>query len=148
MNRTLAALVLAALAIAAITALAGCGGDSEDEAVAKKPEEKGTLLKIRDASTPGKWDFDTHRLTAKAGKVTIEFHNASGLGHNVRVHTGKCCFKPGYKDVGGTRVIGAVDSDKRETIRATLDLKPGTYTFLCPIAGHFQAGQHGTLIVE
>ena len=148
MNRTLAPLVLAALVLTAITAFAGCAGDSEDKAVAKKPQEKGTLLKISDTSTPGEWDFDTHRLTAKAGKVTIEFHNDSGLGHNVRVHTGKCCLKPGYKDVGGTEVIGAVDSDKRTTIRATLDLKPGTYTFLCPIAGHFQAGQHGTLIVE
>jgi plastocyanin len=138
MNRTVAALVLAVLA-----AFASCGGDSENE-VAKN----GTVLRIRDTSKPGKWDFDTHRLTAKAGKVTIEFHNDSGLGHNVRIHTGTCCLKPGYRDVGGTAVIGAVDSDKRTTIRATLDLKPGTYTFLCPIAGHFQAGQHGTLVVE
>jgi uncharacterized cupredoxin-like copper-binding protein len=137
----------AALALAALTASSGCGGDSEDEAVAKKPLEEGTLLKLRDTSKPGEWDFDTHRLTAKAGKVTIELHNASGLGHNVRVHTGKCCFKPGYKDLGGTDVIGATDSDKRESVRATLDLKPGTYTFLCPIPGHFQAGQHGTLVV-
>ena len=148
MNRTLAPLVVVALVLAAVTALTGCGGDSEDEAVAKQPQEERTLLKIRDTSKPGKWDFDTHRLMAKAGKVTIEFHNDSGLGHNVRVHTGKCCFKPGYKDVGGTEVIGAIDSDKRDTVRATLDLKPGTYTFLCPIAGHFQAGQHGTLVVE
>jgi uncharacterized cupredoxin-like copper-binding protein len=148
MNRTLAPLVLAALVLAAITAFNGCGGDSEDKAVAKKPQEEGAVLRITDTSKPGKWDFDTHRLTAKAGQVTIEFHNASGLGHNVRVHTGKCCFKPGYKDVGGTGVIGAVDSDKRESVRATLDLKPGTYTFLCPIPGHFQAGQHGTLVVE
>ena len=143
MNRTLAALVLAPIA-----AFTGCGGDSEDEAAAKKPQKEPTLLKIRDTSKPGEWDFDTHRLTAKAGKVTIEFHNASGLGHNVRVHTGTCCFKPGYKDVGGTEVIGSTPSDKRETVRATLDLKPGTYTFLCPIPGHFQAGQHGTLVVE
>ena len=148
MNRPFAFLVLAALVLAAITALTGCGGDSEDKAVAKKPQDEGTVLRIRDTSKPGKWDFDTHRLTAKAGKVTIVFHNDSGLGHNVRVHTGKCCMKPGYKDVGGTEVIGAVDSDKRETVRATLNLKPGTYTFLCPIAGHFQAGQHGTLVVE
>ena len=148
MNRTHAAPMLAALVLAAIAALTGCGGDSEDEAAAKKPHQEGTVLKISDTSKPGKWDFDTHNLRAKAGKVTIEFHNDSGLGHNVRVHTGKCCFKSHYKDVGGTEVIGAVDSDKRDTIRATLDLKPGTYTFLCPIAGHWQAGQHGTLVVE
>jgi uncharacterized cupredoxin-like copper-binding protein len=138
-----------ALALVAIAAGTGCGGDdSDDGSAAQAAEDQATVLKIRDTSTPGKWAFDTHRLTAKAGKVTIELHNDSGLGHNVRVHTGKCCFKPGYKDVGGTAVIGATSSDKRETIRATLDLKPGTYTFLCAIPGHFQAGQHGTLVVS
>ena len=80
--------------------------------------------------------------------MTIELHNDSGLGHNVRVHTGDCCFEPGYKDLGGTEVVGATSSDKRDTVRATLDLKPGTYTFLCAIPGHFQAGQHGTLVVK
>ena len=143
MNRT-----FAAAALAALTAVTGCAGDSDDEPAAKEPQGQVTVLKIRDTSTPGKWAFDTKRLTAKAGKVTIELHNDSGLGHNVRVHTGKCCFKPGYKDVGGTAVIGATSSDKRETVRATLDLEPGTYTFLCSIPGHFQAGQRGTLIVS
>lgn len=144
MNRKFAALVLAALA-----GTTGCdGSDSEDATAAKEPPARGTVLTISDTSTPGNWSFDKKKLTAKAGKVTIEFHNSSGLGHNVRVHTGKCCFEEGYKDLGGTAVIGAVNSDTRDTVRATLNLKPGTYTFLCPIAGHFQAGQHGTLTVE
>jgi uncharacterized cupredoxin-like copper-binding protein len=145
MKRTFTALVLAAIAV-----ISGCGGDDADDgsAVAKAPDEPTTVLKISDTSKPGDWSFDTKKLTAKAGKVTIELHNDSGLGHNVRVHTGKCCFKPGYKDVGGTAVIGATDSDKRDTVRTTLDLEPGTYTFLCAIPGHFQAGQRGTLVVS
>jgi plastocyanin len=138
----------AALVLVAISATAGCGGDDSDEAsAAKAPEGQATVVTIRDTSKPGDWSFDTQKLTAKAGKVTIELHNDSGLGHNVRVHTGKCCFKPGYKDLGGTEVVGSTDSDKRDTVRATLDLEPGTYTFLCSIPGHFQAGQHGTLVV-
>lgn len=143
MNRTYAALVLAAL-----TATTGCGDDSKEATGAETPQEPATVLKIRDTSRPGNWSFDKTKLTAKAGKVTIELHNGSGLGHNVRVHTGKCCFKPGYKDLGGTEVIGATPSDSRDTIRATLDLEPGTYTFLCSIPGHFQTGQHGTLVVN
>jgi uncharacterized cupredoxin-like copper-binding protein len=145
MKRTFTALVLAAIA-----GTTGCGGDDADDgsAAAKAPEEPTTVLKISDTSKPGDWSFDTKKLTAKAGKVTIELHNDSGLGHNVRVHTGKCRFKPGYKDVGGTAVIGATDSDMRDTVRASLDLKPGTYTFLCAIPGHFQAGQRGTLVVS
>jgi len=139
-----------AVALAAIAATTGCGGDDSDDgsAAAKAPDAQAAVLKISDTSKPGDWSFDTKKLTAKAGKVTIELHNDSGLGHNVRVHTGKCCFKPGYKDVGGTAVIGATDSDKRDTVSATLDLKPGTYTFLCAIPGHFQAGQRGTLVVS
>jgi uncharacterized cupredoxin-like copper-binding protein len=143
MNRTFGAVVLAA-----ITATAGCGDDSDERSADKAPQGQGTVLKVRDTSTPGNWSFDTRRLTAKAGKVTLELHNGSGLGHNVRVHTGKCCFKPGFKDLGGTEVIGATSSDKRDTAKATLNLEPGTYTFLCSIPGHFQTGQHGTLVVS
>ena len=79
----------------------------DGSAVAKPPDEPITVLKISDTSKPGDWSFDTKKLTAKAGKVTIELQNDSGLGHNVRVHTGKCCFKPGYRGLGGTAVIGA-----------------------------------------
>ena len=102
MKRTVTALALAVLA-----ATTGCAGDDSDDgsAAAQAADAPATVLKISDTSKPGAWDFDTHRLTANAGKVTIEFHNDSGLGHNVRVHTGKCCFNPGYKDVGGTDVI-------------------------------------------
>jgi plastocyanin len=138
----------AALALAAITAISACGSDnSDDVAAANEPGGQGTVLKIKDTSRPGDWSFDKKKLTAEAGKVTIELHNESGLGHNVRVHTGRCCFKPGYKDLGGTEVIGATSSDKRSTVKATLDLEPGTYTFLCSIPGHFQSGQRGTLVV-
>jgi plastocyanin len=143
MKRLFAALVLAALAGAS-----GCGDDSGDASAASESPERGTILNLSDTSTPGKWSFDKRRLTAKAGRVTIELHNASGLGHNVRVHTGRCCFKAGYKDLGGTAVIGATDMDKRKTVRATLNLEPGTYTYLCSIPGHYQTGQHGMLVVR
>ena len=144
MKSTAAAVVL----VAAVAGATGCADDSGDATAANAPKDRGTVLKLSDTSKPGKWSFDKTKLTAKAGKVTIVFHNDSGLGHQVRVHTGKCCLKPGYKDLGGTRVIGAVDSDKQTTARATLNLKPGTYTYLCAIPGHFQAGQHGTLVVN
>jgi plastocyanin len=143
MRRTLVAVVLAALAGGT-----GCGDDSGDASAASEHLEQGTILKLSDSSTPGKWAFDKKRLTAKAGRVTIELRNASALGHNVRVHTGRCCFKPGYKDLGGTAVIGATDMDTRKAVRATLKLEPGTYTYLCSIPGHYQTGQHGSLVVR
>jgi uncharacterized cupredoxin-like copper-binding protein len=146
MKRTLSALVLAAITAAATT---GCGDDDTDEAAAAQgAPEQSAVLTIRDTSTPGDWSFDTKRLAAEAGRITIELQNDSGLGHNVRVHTGKCCFKPGFKDLGGTEVIGSTKSDTRDSVKATLSLAPGTYTFLCSIPGHFQAGQRGTLVVS
>jgi plastocyanin len=30
----------------------------------------------------------------------------------------------------------------------TATLKPGTYTYLCPVPGHAQAGMRGTLVVK
>ena len=40
MNRTLAPLVLAALVLTAITAFAGCAGDSQEDAAAEKPRRR------------------------------------------------------------------------------------------------------------
>jgi hypothetical protein len=86
MMRTFAVLVLAT-----ITAITGCSGsDSDDGSAAEAAQVKATVLRIKDTSTPGDWAFDTTRLTAKPGRVTIELQNDSGLGHNVRVHTGRC----------------------------------------------------------
>jgi uncharacterized cupredoxin-like copper-binding protein len=137
-----------ALVLAVAAAITGCGDDSEDASAANARQEERTVLKITDTSTPGNWSFDEKRLTAKAGEVTIHLQNGSGLGHNVRVHSGPCCFKPGFKDLGGTDVIGATSSDSRDTAKATLNLEAGTYTFLCSIPGHYQTGQHGTLVVN
>ena len=129
---------------------AGCGEDSENQESAPKAESgPATVLQLRDTSTPGKWSFDKKKLTAKAGRVTIEFTNPGDLGHNVRVQSGeKCCFGPGFKDLGGTQVIGGLAKDSGKTARTTLNLKPGRYWFLCANAGHWQGGQRGALIVN
>lgn len=145
--RSLTLLAGVAATLAAALAM-GCGKESDDVSEAAKPTQPATVLTITDTSKPGDWSFDKRQLRAKAGKVTIVLRNSSGLGHNVRVHTGKCCFKPRYSDLGGTKVIGATSSSGQKTVRGTLNLEPGTYTFLCSIPGHYQTGQHGTLTVE
>jgi plastocyanin len=89
-----------------------------------------------EANPQGQLKYNTSALTAKAGKVTIDFKNMSPLGHNVTVES------PG----GGT--LGATETFQGGSKTLTLNLKPGTYKFYCSVPGHRQAGMEGTLIVK
>jgi uncharacterized cupredoxin-like copper-binding protein len=81
--------------------------------------------------------FSEKTLTAKAGSVTVTLDNASG---NAQPH--------------GVAVEGnGVDKDSKvvqpgSTASVTLTLKPGKYTFYCPVPGHRAAGMVGTLTVQ
>ncbi|MGA7704570.1 MAG: plastocyanin/azurin family copper-binding protein [Solirubrobacteraceae bacterium] len=89
-----------------------------------------------EANPQGQLKYNTSSLTAKAGKVTIDFKNMSPLGHNVTVES------PG----GGT--LGATETFQGSSKKLTLTLKPGTYKFYCSVPGHRQAGMEGTLVVK
>ena len=79
---------------------------------------------------------------ARTGRIALVLVNDKRKGHNIRVHTGDvCCFRPGSRDIGGTRTIG------KGRAQAVLDLKPGVYTYLCSAGGHWRT-QHGTLVVR
>lgn len=79
--------------------------------------------------------YDTKRVTAKAGKITIVFTNKSKLRHNVRIELGE-------KELGGTKTVGA------GTTTAVVTLKKGTYHFYCSVPGHEDAGMSGKLVVS
>ena len=122
-----------ALALCAVL-LDGCGGSDEPAGA--------QVLRLAVETKPGAVRFDKQRLTATAGSIVLELTNPKRKGHNVRVHTGdRCCFRPGSRDVGGTRTIGTGRT------RAVLDLEPGTYTYLCSTGGYWRT-QHGTLVVR
>src|SRR5437764_1273866 len=80
-------------------------------------------------------------LAAKAGKVTVKDVNpsSSGISHGIAVE-GNGVDKDG---TGGT---SGVSPGKTATL--TVTLKPGTYTFYCPVDGHKAAGMKGTLKVK
>jgi hypothetical protein len=120
-------------ALAAGAALvAGCGGE----------EPATQTLTLRVVTKPGIVEFDKKRLSARAGGIGLELINEKRRGHNIRIHTGDaCCFRPGSKDIGGTRTIGTGRT------RAIVDLEPGIYTYLCSAGGHWRT-QHGTLVVR
>ena len=144
MRRTLIALALAA------ALFAGCGGDDEDDSAAAPEataeatqapaddggggEGGGETLKFS-APADGALKFDQGDVTAKAGRVTISFSNPSSVPHAVEIE--------GNGVEEETETVTGGDAPP-----ITVDLKPGTYTFYCPVGGHEQAGMKGTLTVE
>jgi plastocyanin len=117
---------------ACVALLVACGGS----------DQATQVLTLRVETTPGVIEFDKQRLSARPGRIAFVLVNRKRKGHNIRIHTGDvCCFRPGSKDIGGTRTIGTGRA------RAVLELKPGVYTYLCSAGGHWRT-QHGTLVVR
>jgi plastocyanin len=108
-------------------------GGSEDEPSQGGPEASATTLQL--AADPDAIAFDKEELMAKAGEVTIDFHNPSAIPHNVVIE------KDG-EDLAGTPEI----TEAKESVSA--ELEAGEYTFVCTVPGHEEAGMVGTLSVE
>jgi plastocyanin len=137
--------------ILASFALVACGSSSDDSSstgpeTTESQAETGSgqaeggsagsaaALDIEAASSGLAYASDT--ATAKAGKVTLNFTNPQPLTHDVAIEDS------GGKTVGKTELI-AEGSDS-----ATVNLKPGEYTFYCTVPGHREAGMEGTLTVK
>lgn len=135
-------------------ALAGCGGSSSTtnstasaplntpastastatQSTAVAPAPAGALS--LEANSEGQLKFSTASLTAKAGKVSIDFTNKSPLAHNMTIES------------SAHKILGATPTFQGGTKTLTLDLKPGTYKFFCSVPGHRMAGMEGTLTVK
>jgi plastocyanin len=120
------------------------GSVKGDEPVGPTENEKGkaqegsgggasTTLDLEASET--ELAFDATELSAKAGKVTIDFKNPSAIEHNVVI-------EENGKELAGFEPI--TQGEKSETA----ELKPGTYTFYCSVPGHREAGMEGTLTVK
>jgi plastocyanin len=157
-TRTRLIRAVAALSLPAVlVALAGCGGSSSSSSSATSstpvasttpstpstpstaapaaPSGGAQTLSLA-ANSEGQLKYETSSLTAKAGKVSIDFTNMAPLMHNVTVAS-----------ASGT-VLGATPTFQGGSKTLTLDLKPGTYKFYCSVPGHRQAGMEGTLVVK
>jgi plastocyanin len=118
-------------------------GSEEEEPVGEVEGSKGgggagaggaeTTLQL--AADPTALAFDKSELTAKPGKVTIDFDNPAPLEHNVVI-------EQDGKELAGFEPI--VEGEEE----LTAELEPGTYTFFCSVPGHREAGMEGTLTVK
>ena len=99
-----------------------------------KPAAASTLHVSADPS--GALKFQQTSLSAKAGKVTVDFSNQSPVAHNVTI-----------SDSSG-KTLGATQTITGGTSSTSVNLKPGSYTFFCSVDAHEQAGMKGTLTVK
>jgi len=131
---------------------AACGGDEEEpaappaateaatEAPTEAPTEAATEAaaggaKLAIAADPdGAKKFTETELTADAGQVEIDFSNPSQVPHAVDIEG---------VDGAVTETVTGADAPP-----VTVDLKPGEYTFYCPVGDHRQAGMEGKLTVR
>jgi plastocyanin len=114
---------------AAAPKAAATGGTA---APATRPAAAAPLALAADPG--GALKYDKKALSAKAGKVTIAFTNASQIGHDVTIAKGPT-------KLAGTNVI----TNSKASV--SVALKPGAYVFYCSVPGHRQAGMQGTLTV-
>lgn len=109
---------------ACVLLLAGCGGGkgASAPAVPAGPVQ----LNVKE------WAVEIGSPAVKAGKVTLQVKNAGSLEHDFVVEgVGKIpLLLPG------------------ETRTLELELKPGSYTVLCSLPGHKEAGMQTKLTVS
>ncbi len=110
--------------------------ESKEAPAAKpKPAAKGPGGTLQLAASPSALAFDATSLTSKAGKVTIDFNNPAALEHNVAIEQN-----------GKQIAVSETLAEGKTSVSA--ELATGTYTFLCTVPGHAEAGMQGVLTVQ
>lgn len=146
-------LTATAVALLATGALAACGGNDGGSTTATgaattpappattpgtstAPSGAAASRLTITAEESGGLSWSRRTLSARAGEVTITMDNPNGnaLAHAVEVEGNGVESKSSTIGPGSTTDVRA-------------NLRPGTYTFYCPVDGHRQAGMEGTLTV-
>lgn len=117
-------------------ASAGASSQSSTKAAASSRASGSPENLSLEANAEGQLKYNTTSLSAKAGKVSIDFTNMASEGHNVTVESAS----------GAT--LGATPTFQGGSKTLSLNLKPGTYKFFCSVPGHRMAGMEGTLTVK
>ncbi len=115
------------------------GGEAKSEGGSAEAEggTAGTAAAVAiEANPEGQLAYEEKEVTAKPGKDTIDFTNQSSVPHNVTIEN----------SAGET--IGETETLAEGSSSATVNLKPGTYTFFCSVPGHREAGMEGKLVVK
>jgi len=120
---------VAALVLGLALLLAACGGDADGDPGAEPTVTDDGALRVVGQDNL-RWNVE--ELSAEAGTVEFELVCEDAVNHNI--------------------VIDELDAEVAvcapgETSRGSIELDPGTYTYVCTVPGH-ERTMRGTLTVE
>lgn len=148
-------LLLVLVMIVAALGIAGCGDSADDPtddnpALSEQEDPQGEQTQETESSDDssgqslslsadpnGDLKYNTSKLNANAGNITIALTNESSVPHDVAV-----------EDSAG-KVLGTSEEiTQSDTDLELKDVDAGSYTFFCTVPGHKAAGMEGTLTVR
>ena len=121
------------LLLLGVVLLAGCGGDDSNDQ-AGGDTTGGGRGSIELTATDFKFDPSTVEL-AKSGEMTFTLVNDGQVTHALEIEGQGIEEESDEIDAGATTSL-------------TVDLKPGEYTYYCPVGDHRAAGMEGELTVR
>jgi plastocyanin len=110
-------------------------GQSPKELQQQGAAEAGAAGLELSAPADGTLAYDTDRLEAEAGAVTVGFDNPASIEHDITIE------QDGEE-------IAKSDLVSEGTTEVSTDLEPGDYVFYCSVPGHREGGMEGTLTVK
>ena len=115
--------MVAAVAVVAGLALAGCGDDAGDAGTSSRLEAT-------------EFEFSPAQVTAEVGEHEFEIVNRGETEHALEIHA-----------PGGEVVTDRVAPGDSATVTADLS-ETGTYELYCPVGDHRRRGMEGSVTVE
>ena len=119
--------LLISLGTAGLLALAACGGGGGSSSTNTVPAD-ALVIKAEDIK------FDMKDYTAPAGEVTVALESKGAQVHSLVIY-----------DKDNTVVGEELKVNPGQTKVETYDLPTGTYSLICDIPGHKEAGMTATL---
>lgn len=120
-----------AAALLGLPLLAACGGGTSDGSA-----KGGAAQPIRIDVNASEMKFEPKTISARAGEVTFAVKNVGAIEHNFVIEDGAGGSPGRIPNIA----VGATE-------QLAVALKAGTYTFICGLPGHKEAGMTGTLTV-
>jgi uncharacterized cupredoxin-like copper-binding protein len=120
----------ALILFAMLAMLAACSSAPRQDVANRETADKATVTVVT-----GDFSFSVDATEVPAGTVSFIVKNNGNIPHDFSISGNGVEQKTSMIDPGKTAVL-------------EVDLKPGTYTYICTVPGHEMLGMKGTLTVK